>query len=331
MRAVVAQAPGGPEVLKVEDVPIPEPAKGQVRFKVAYASLNPLDAHARAARVEYKAPTFPYTPGYEYSGIVDKLGEGVEPRLLGRRMTFVGVHGGCAEYAVAPVQAPFTGLFEIPDDFDWKLGTVFPVCAYSAWHVLHTAGRLRATDTVLLHGAAGSIGTMGTQIAKHAGATVIGLCGSQEKVDFATPFGADHLINYRDTDWVAEVKRLTDGRGVDLIVDGIAGPDAPKNYDALAPLGQVIYIGAIGGYAPKVDISRQLYAKTIAVRGFVLYVAKDETQGRETPQIHESLRSGRWKIPISRVWEFEEVAELHRLFEERKLLGKQLVRANGDL
>lgn len=331
MRAVVAHEPGGPEVLQVEEVPVPEPGPGQIRIKVAYVSLNPLDTHARAARVDYKKPEFPYTPGYEFSGIVDKLGEGADPALLGKRVVSLGNHGGCAEYAVVPAAGPFVGMFTIPEGFDWQLGTVFAACAYSAWHLIHTAGRVRPGETVLLHGGAGSIGTMCTQIAKSAQAKVIALCGGPEKIEHARPFGADHLVDHRAVDWVEEVKRLTEGRGVDLIVDGVAGPDAVKNYEALAPLGQVIYIGAIGGYAPPVDISRQLYAKTIAVRGFVVYVAMAQTGGRELPEIHEALRSGRWKIPISHVWEFEQTAELHRLFEERKLFGKHLIRAGGDL
>jgi NADPH:quinone reductase-like Zn-dependent oxidoreductase len=189
MKAVVAGEPGGPEVLHVEEVPIPEPGPGQVRIRVAYASLNPLDIHARAARVEYKAPTFPYIPGYEFAGLVDRVGEGVDPGLVSRRVAFLGYPGGCA--------------------------------------------------------------------------TVIGLCSSEEKIEFARPFGADHLVDHRDTDWVEEVMRLTGGR--------------------------------------------------------------------ELPEIHEALRSGRWRIPIARVWEYEEVAELHRRFEERALLGKQLIRAAGEI
>jgi NADPH2:quinone reductase len=331
LRAVVAREPGGPEVLGVEDVPAPALGAGEALIRVAYASFNPLDTHARAARVEYKASAFPYTPGYEYAGRVEKVGAGVDAGLVGRRVSFVGHPGGCAEYALAPLRSPLTRLFEIPDAFDWQLGTVFAVCAYSAWHILHTAAHVRAGETVLFHGAAGSIGTMGTQIAKEAGATVLGLCGGAEKLAWARPFGADQLIDHTNVDWVDETRRLTGGRGVDVIVDGVAGPAAPRNFEALARFGQVVYIGRIGGGAPPVDVSRDLYAKSIAVRAFLLYVALDKTGGRELPAIHEALASGRWRIPIGRVWELEEVAELHRRFEQRALLGKQLVRVGGDL
>jgi NADPH2:quinone reductase len=326
MRAIVAKVPGGPEVLKLEDIPVPEPGPGQARVRVAYADLNPLDTHARAKRVAWMAPTFPFTPGYEYSGIVDKVGEGADPGLVGARVASVGEWGGCAEYALATAAR----LTRIPEGFDWKIGTVFQTGTYSAWHLIHTVGKVQKGDRVLLHAAAGSVAIMATQIAKEAGAIVYGTC-SPNKMDFAKEFGADHLIDYRNQDWVEELKRLTDGYGADLIIDGIAGPGAVKNYEAAAPLGQVIYIGAIGGFPPPVDISQQLYAKTIAVRGYVVYVAMAKTKGAEKPEIHEALRSGRWKVPITSVVPLEEVRNLHERFEQRELVGKTLIQVGGDL
>jgi NADPH2:quinone reductase len=326
MRAIVADQPGPPEMLELRQLPIPEPGPGQALIRVAYASLNPLDTHARAARVEYLAPEFPFTPGVEFSGLVEAVGDGVDPSLIGQRMVSERAWGGCAEYALAEAG----GLIPIPDGFDWVLGTVFHTCVYSAWHVLHTAGRVQPGDTVLLHSAAGAIGAMSARIAKDAGATVFGLC-SPEKFDFARSFGADHLVDSSAADWVGQVKELNDGRGVDLVIDGIAGPEAPRNFEVLAPLGQVIYMGAIGGYPPKVDISRELYQKSIAVRGFLVYAAMAATGGVEKQEIHEALRSGRWRAPVERVFELEEVPEAHRLFEQRKLCGRSLIRVGGDL
>jgi len=326
MTALVADRPGPPEVLELRQVPIPEPGSGQVRVRVAYAALNPLDTHARAARVAYMAPEFPFTPGIEFSGLVEAVGDGVDAGWLGRRVVSERNWGGCAERAVTPVDA----LLEIPEGFDWVLGTVFHTCVYSSWHALHTAGRLREGDTVLLHSAAGAIGAMSAQIAKEAGATVVGLC-SPSKFDFARPFGFDHLVDSGATDWVEQVMAATEGHGADLIIDGVAGPEAPKNHAALAPLGQVIYIGAVGGYAPPVDISRELYAKSIAVRGFMVYVAAAATGGVEKPMIHEALRSGRWKAPINRIAELDDAVEMHRLFEQRKLYGRNLFRIGGEI
>ena len=325
MRAIVADAPGGPEVLKLRDIPLPEPGPGKARIRVAYADLNPLDTHARAKRVEWNAPTFPFVPGYEYSGVVDAVGEGADAALVGRRVASMGEWGGCAEYAIATAAR----LTPIPEGFDWKTGTCFQTGTYSAWHLVHTVGRLRAGDSLLLHAAAGSVAIMAVQIAREAGISVFGTC-SASKIPFAKGWGYDQLID-SSGDWVAELKRLTGGRGVDLIVDGLAGPSSAKNYDAVAPLGQVIYIGAIQGFPPPVDISRQLYAKTIAVRGYVVYTAMATTKGAELPGIHEALRSGRWKLPITQVVGLADVAELHARFERRELYGKTLIEVGGEL
>jgi NADPH2:quinone reductase len=326
MRAIVAHVPGGPEVLVLKDIPMVEPGPGQARIRVAYSDLNPLDTHARAKRVEWNAPTFPFTPGYEYSGLVDKVGEGVDASMVGKRVASVGEWGGNAEYAVATAAR----LSIIPEGFDWQTGTVFQTGTYSAWHLVHTVGKVQSGMSVLFHSGAGSVSIMGAQIAREAGATVFVTCSSP-KVDFAKGFGAHHVIDYRATDWVAEVKRLTSGRGVDLIIDGVAGPESPKNYDAVAALGQVIYIGALGGFPPPVDISKQLYAKTIAVRGFVVYVAMAATKGAEKPAIHEALRSGRWKTGITSVHDLSEVPALHKKFENRELFGKTLIRVGGEI
>ncbi len=327
MRAIVADIPGGPEVLTLKDVPTPEPGPGQARIKVAYSDLNPLDTHARAKRVNWNAPTFPFTPGYEYSGLVEKVGEGVDASLVGKRVASVGEWGGNADYAIATAAR----LSLIPEGFDWQTGTVFQTGTYSAWHLVHTVGKVKPGMSVLFHSGSGSVAIMGAQIAREAGATVFVTCGSKAKVDFARSFGAHHLIDYRASDWVAEVKRLTDGRGVDLIIDGVAGPDAPKNYEAVAALGEVVYIGALGGFPPPVDISKQLYAKTIAVRGFVVYVAMAATKGAEKPAIHEALRTGRWKTGVTGVYDLGDVPTLHRKFEARELFGKSLIRVGGDL
>ena len=326
MRALIADRPGPPDVLELRRVPIPKPAPDQVRIRVAYVSLNPLDTHARAARVAYMAPEFPFTPGIEFSGSVEAVGDDVDPAWLGRRVVSERTWGGCADRALSTPGA----LLEIPDGFDWILGTVFHTCVYSAWHVLHTAGRIRAGDTVLLHSAAGAVGAMSAQIAKDAGAEVVGLC-APAKFDFARSNGVDHPVDSNAPDWVDRVMAATGGRGVDLIVDGVAGPEAPKNFDVLAPLGQVIYIGAVGGYAPAVDISRELYTKSIAVRGFMVYVAMKATGGKELELIHDALRTGRWRAPVNEIVALEDTVDLHRRFEARELMGRNLIRVGGEI
>ena len=328
MRAVVADEPGGPEVLSLRQIPVPEPGPGEVRLRVAYCSMNPMDVFARRGVLSWLDLDWPFTPGIEHAGVVEKVGPGVDDALLGRRMQSRANWGGNAEYSIAPV----TQTGPVPDGLDWKTGSVFGGMTYTAWHCLHTTARIRQGDVCVFHSAAGPVGVMLIQVAKDAGATVIGLAGGPEKLAYAASFGADHGIDYRDSGWPAEVMRLTDGHGADIIVDGNQGPDAPRNFDAMAPNGRLIYIGATAGApAPDVPVG-QLIGKSILVGGFNLPVlTATGVAERDHEQIIENVRSGRWKIPISGEVALEDVPELHARFERRELMGRTVIRVGGDL
>ncbi|MXW20241.1 MAG: zinc-binding alcohol dehydrogenase family protein [Gammaproteobacteria bacterium] len=325
MRAVVAEAPGGPESLQMKELPIPSPGEGQVRIRVAYAPLNPLDTHARADRIKWMHPGFPFVPGYEYSGRVVETGDGVDSALNGKRVAANGQWNGNGEFAIARA----AGLVPIPDRFDYQLGSTFSTCAPTSWHLVHSAGRVQPGQTVVLHSAAGAVGIMTTQIAKDAGATVIGLVGGGEKAEWASQFGADHMLDYRSEEWPAQVKELTGGRGADVIVDGVQGPNAPLNYDACAPLGNVIYIGAMGGMAPPADISL-IIGKSISVTGFVQFFHQARTRQAEDAEIEEKLATGQWRIPIERVAALDETPAMHAAFENRELFGRTLIEVGGE-
>jgi NADPH:quinone reductase len=326
MRAIIAERAGPPESLRVVQRPVPEPGSGQVRVRVAYAALNPLDTHARAERIKWSHPGFPFVPGYEFCGRIDAVGAGVDASLVGRRVSSAGEWGGNAEYALATAARTVA----IPDAFDWRVGATFATCAPTAWHLVHSAGRVQKGDRVLIHSAAGAVGALATQIAKSAGATVVGLVGGAEKLAWARQFGADHLLDYRAGDWVEPVRALTGGRGVDLILDGNQGPDAPKNYQAIAPCGNVIYIGAMGGPAPDLPIGLAI-ARSFSVTGFVQYFWQAKTQWAEMREIVPKLASGEWRIPIERVLELEQVPQAHADFEARRLFGRTLIRVGGDI
>lgn len=326
MRAVLAEKAGSPDSLRIVERTIPEPGPGKVRVRVAYSALNPLDTHARADRIKWSHPGFPFVPGYEFCGRVDKVGEGVDAALMGSRVASAGEWGGNADFALATA----VRLTRIPDAFDWKVGATFSTCAPTAWHLVHSAGRVREGDWALVHSAAGAVGAMVTQIAKSAGAKVIGLVGGAAKVNYARQFGADQLIDYRNEDWLARVKDITTGRGVDLIIDGNQGPDAPKNYQAIAPCGNVIYLGAMGGPAPEVAVGL-LVGKSFSVSGFVQYFWQAKTQYAEMREIVPRLASGEWRIPIERVLDLEQVPQAHADFEARKLAGRTLIRLGGEI
>jgi len=326
MRAAVVEAAGGPEAIELKHLDVPEPGPGEVRIRVAYAALNPLDTHARAFRVKWGHPGFPFVPGYEYAGRVDAVGEGVDESLRDRRVASHGEWGGDAEYAIATASR----VISVPEGYSWQTAAAFSTCVPTAWHLVHSAGRLQAGMTLLVHSAAGAVGSMITQVAAETGATVIGLAGGARKLEYARAFGADHLVDYLDASWTEEVRRLTDERGVDVIIDGNAGPESPRNYEVIAPLGNVIYMGAMAGQAPEANISL-LIGKSFSITGFVLFHHQARSAGRENAEIEQKLSSGAWRIPIERVFELDEVAEAQRLFESRALTGRSLIRVGGEI
>lgn len=327
MRAVVLAANGPAESLAVTDVPTPEPGPGQVQIRVAYAAVHPLDIHARSGAMKWGVPAMPFTLGYNYCGRVTKAGEGVDASLVGKRVTVSGKYGGYADYAIANA----ADVIEMAPTLSWQLGGFWAGSTLTAWHMLHTLARVRAGDSVVVHSAAGPVGAMLVQIAKDAGCMVIGLVGGTEKVAWAKRLGADHLIDYiADKEWPKTVKTLTQGRGVDFIMDGNLGPDALKEFDCLAPLGQVIAIGAMAGQAPAVNVSK-LIAGSQGVRGFVINDGLAKTKGTERKTLFDNISLGRWQFPISGPMELDAIAEAHKKFESRTTTGRFLIEVGGEI
>lgn len=325
MQAVVVEEAGGPEKLQLKTVPVPEPRAGELLIRVAYSPLNPLDVQARAGRIRWSHPGYPFTPGCGFSGRVVGAGPGVAVDWAGRRVTASGVWGGNAEFAVAPVAS----VTPMPERFDWQLGSVAPGTSRTAWHLVHSAGRVRPGQSVVIHSAAGPVGALTAQVARSAGALVIGLAGGTSKTAFAGRF-VDHALDYNGTDWPAAVRRLTAGSGADLIIDGNSGPNSSRNYDAVATLGQVIYTGAMAGPAPDVGIA-MLIGRSISVTGFVVtfHEARDPVTGRA--ETEERLATGQWVIPVTATAGLGDVVDIHRKFENREIMGRVLVRIGGEL
>lgn len=326
MRSAIVNKAGGPEAIEIVDLPIPEPGENQVRIRVAYAALNPLDNHARADRIKWQHPGFPFTPGFEYAGQVDAVGPGVDDTLVGKRVATNAGWGGNAEFAIASTMS----LEEIPDGIDWRTGATFSTCAYTAWLLIHSAGRVQPGQSVAIHSAAGAVGAVTMQIAKTAGATGIALAGGPDKLAYAKQFGADHLVDYTQDDWPEKVKAATGGRGADVIIDGNAGPNAARNLEAVAPLGNIIYMGATAGPADDVSVSA-LIGKSCSISGFVQYFHQTVSGGAEKTAVHEKLTSGEWRIPIEKVYALDELSEAHRAWEARELSGRTLIEIGGDL
>ena len=328
MRAIQMDAFGDPEAMELRQVPVPEPGPVQARIKVAYVGMNPFDAMARASKIDYMPITFPFTPGIEHTGIVDAVGEGVDEPLVGKQVISRSNFGAYADYSIA---TNASALLMLDDRIDLKTGCVYRGCSFTAWHALYKAGRLQPGETCLLHSAAGPIAIMGTQIAKSDGCTVIGLAGGQDKVTFAKDFGADHVFDYTTDGWVDEVKAATDGRGVDVIVDGNGGPNAAHNIDVLAPMGRLVYIGATSGpYPAPVDIPTLIF-KNVSVAGMNLAPIEDPPGSDTDRTIIDNVATGVWRVPITEEVALDDVADLHRRLESRQVRGRAVIRVGGDL
>ncbi len=330
MKAIVLREFGPPQVLRLEDIPTPAPGPGEVLIRVHAVSVNrTLDLAVRAG--SYAMPvTLPHVLGVDPSGVVAAVGQGVSTRQVGDRVTttqllrpptatsgpiLVGVHiwGGYAEY----VKVPAAITHPIPESLDFPTATVVARHAPVAFSMLRDDARLRPEDWVLVMGASGGLGAAGIQAAKHLGARAIAAAGADERVRAAVDLGAEHGINYRTQDLPAEVRRLTGGRGVDVVFENIADAELfPKAFASLARGGRLITAGAHGGGTVPLDV-KHLYLNGITVIGSV---------GRITPEdLAFSLRAaadGRYRVLIDRVLPLSEAARAHRLVAERAGIGK---------
>lgn len=327
MRAIQMDAFGGPEAMHMREVVVPDPGPDQARIKVAYVGMNPFDAMARAGKIDFMPISFPFTPGLEHTGIVDAVGTGVDEALIGQRVISRANFGAYAEYSIAKAAM----LLPLDQRIDLKTGCVYRGCSFTAWHALYKAGRLQSGETCLLHSAAGPIGIMAAQIAKSDGCTVIGLAGGAEKVAFAKTFGADHVFDYDQDGWVKQVKGATDGRGVDVIVDGNGGPNAARNMDVIAPLGRLVYIGATAGDMPEPVEIPALIFKNISVAGMNLAPIEDLPGSDTDHTIIDNVANGIWRVPMTEEVSLADVAYLHHRLENRQVRGRAVIRVGGDL
>ncbi len=328
MRGVVASGPGGPDVLRVAaDLPVPAPSAGQVRIRVAWCGLVPLDLVARAGRLDFMPISFPFVPGLEHTGIVEAVGDRADEAWLGRRVLSRRGFGGCAEYSVVGIP----GLVPLDDRINLRVGAAYRGCAITAWNLVHIAARVMAGQTVLVHSAAGAVGLMLTQIARDAGARAIGLLGGPAKAAFAAPFGADVLIDYLQADWPERVLAATEGRGVDVVFDGNGGANGVHNVKVTAPLGQIFLIGAnAGSYAPLPDPAL-LIQRNLRVGGLTLGVIEAQNRERADREIIEAVTTGRWRVPMGLQVGLDDVPRLHAEFEARRLMGRSLIEVSGAL
>ncbi|MEZ5514977.1 MAG: zinc-binding alcohol dehydrogenase family protein [Steroidobacteraceae bacterium] len=326
MRAMVVNEPGSPDVLQPVQLPVPEPGAGRVRLRVAFVGMNPVDALVRRERLDWMPVRYPFVPGLEHTGVVDRVGPDVDPSWLGQRVLSRVSFGGYADYSIAAAGT----LLRVPPELSLLEGCVYRGCSYTAWHALFKVAQLASGDRLLVHSAAGAVGIMALQMAASVGATAVGLLGNVDKIDWVRSFHEGPIISYLDESWVSHALQASGGGGYDVIIDGNAGPTAERNFDLVARLGRIVYLGAMSGSpAPPVPVAR-LIDKSCLIAGMTLRQIEEPPGSAADREILGAIVAKRWKLPISEVVPLAHAADLHRRLEARQLKGRAVVEVGGE-
>lgn len=316
MKAIQLTRTGDASVLELKDVAKPAPGPGQVLLRVHAAGVNYVDVYYRNGR--YPTP-LPYVPGFEGAGVVEAVGAGVTEYQVGQRVAWNGAPGGYAEYAAIPEDR----LIPLPEQLSFVQGAAFPLQGMTAAYLLEEYREVKPGTTVLIHAAAGGMGLLLVQWAKHLGATVFGTVSTKEKAALAKEAGADHVILYTEVDFAQEIKRLTDGKGVELIIDGVGKSTFAKNLDAAADFGTVVIYGAASGPAEPIA-PNVLQGKCLTIAGGTLFKwnATKEAQLKRAKSVLDGVAKGWLKLRVEHVVPLAEAAAAHELLEGRKSTGK---------
>jgi putative PIG3 family NAD(P)H quinone oxidoreductase len=313
VRAVVITEPGGPEVLQVREVPDPVPAVGEVLIDVAATAINRADLLQRAGNYPPPPGASPY-PGMECSGRIAGLGEGVTGWQVGDEVCALLAGGGYAE----KVAVPASQVMPRPERVSLVDAAALPEVVCTVHSMVFDAGRLRAGESILIHGGTSGIGTMAIQLAHRAGARVFTTAGTPRKVAVCRDLGADVAINYRDEDFAEVVAAETNRGGVDVILDNMGARYLPPNVKSLATGGRLIVLGLQGGVAGELNLG------TLLAKRAWIYAAG--LRGR--PLVWPLLADGSVHPVIDRVLSLEDAPEAHRLLESSEHIGKVLLRTH---
>jgi NADPH2:quinone reductase len=320
MKAVRIHEFGGPEVMQYEEVPTPTPGAGQVLVKLAASGLNFIDVYQRTGLYPNDLP---YGLGLEGSGTVAAVGAEVSGLGEGDPVAYTDVPGSYAEYVLAPVDR----LVRMPDGLDVKVGAAAMLQGMTAHYLAYTTYPLKAGDTCLIHAAAGGVGLILVQMAKQCGARVIGTVSTEEKAALAREAGADEIILYTQQDFETEVKRLTEGKGVQVIYDSVAKDTFDKGLNCLAPLGYMVLYGQSSGPIPPFDpaILNAKGSLFLTRPSLFHYIADRASLEKRAGDVLGWIASGALKLRMEHTFALSDVAEAHRSLEGRKTTGKVLL------
>jgi NADPH2:quinone reductase len=313
---------GGPEVMAYEDVPTPQPKAGEVLIRQTAIGLNFIDVYHRTGL--YPAASMPFTPGSEGAGEVLAVGEGVAEFKPGDRVAYGMTVGAYAEERVIPAKV----LVKVPDGIDDDTAAAMMLKGLTAQYLLRRTFRVEPGQTILIHAAAGGVGLIVSQWAKHLGCTVIGTVGSEDKAALARQNGCDHVILYRQEDFVARVKEITKGEGCEVVYDGVGKATFPASLDCLKPFGCFVSFGSASGPIEAFNIGilaqkGSLYA-TRPTLG--THVAKRETLLAMADELFSVVKAGHVKIPVHSRVGLAQAADAHRALESRETTGATVLK-----
>jgi NADPH:quinone reductase len=326
MKAMRVTKFGDPSVLQLEDIPKPAPGPGEALVRVHAAGVNYADIYFRSGAARLPIP-FPFTPGIEGAGTIESVGEGVTEVKVGDRVAYAtrGI-GSYAEYHSVSVGQ----LAPLPNKVSFEEGAAAILQGLTAHYLVHEFYPVKPGSTVLVHAAAGGMGLLLVQWLKHLGAMAIGTVSTEQKAKAAREAGADHVILYTKQDFAEEAKKLTGGKGVDYIIDGVGKTTFTKNYDALKNRGWATVFGMASGPAEPVS-PNALMTKSLTISGGALFnymVTRDEMLGRAR-DVFNGFREGWLRLRIDRTFPLEQAAEAHRLLEGRQTIGKLILKTGS--
>jgi NADPH2:quinone reductase len=320
MKAIRVEKTGGPEVMQLAEVLLAQPKSGEAVVKVAVAGVNSADSFFRDGRFRTKLP---FIPGQEGAGVVTAVGPGAATVKVGDRVAWSGVLGSYAEYVVAAEEH----LVPVPAAITDDQAAAAMVHGLTAHYLVNDAHKLKAGETALVHAAAGGVGLLLVQMARAVGARVIGTASSEEKAQLARDAGADEVIVFTKHDFEEEVKRLTDGKGVEVVYDGVGRATFEKNLNVMKLGGMLVLYGMSSGPVLPVDPARlsekgSLYMARTTLAHFT--ATREELLAR-TSALFGMIAEGKLKVRVAKSYPLAEAAQAHRDMEARKLVGKLLL------
>ena len=331
MKAIQFEQHGKPDVLKLVELPKPEPVAGQVLVKVAAVGINYADTMHRIGVYPQAAP-LPMIPGTDVAGVIEQLGTGFTSFNIGTRVVaslYPGASSGAyAEYVVVSADR----IVPIPNGVSFEASLAMLGQGWTAYLLLTQAGKLQRSESVLVHAAVSGVGSLAVQLAKRLGASqVIGLVGSPEKQVLATELGCDHVFLSSDSQWVQNLKDVTEGRGVNIILDSVGAPIVSENLQVLAPFGRFVFYGATSHQWATISSEHALHLlfNNQAFIGFAVPGFVESRTGYAvdlTAKLLSYVDRGELKVIVKDVFPLEQAAEAHQAIEERRTVGKVVLR-----